>query len=152
MAEVVLLPNSRLNNKIVRNSEFRQNYNVNILGIQRKDQYIIQDVKDVKMQSGDMLLIQGTWEDIDRLSRLEPEVVVIGQPAVEASKVPLEHKAPLAASVIVLMILSMAFNWFPPVVSVLMAAIVLILGGVASVPCVMLIVLLTGRVLFFSLG
>lgn len=129
MAEVVLLPNSRLNNKIVRNSEFRQNYNVNILGIQRKDQYIIQDVKDVKMQSGDMLLIQGTWEDIDRLSRLEPDVVVIGQPAVEASKVPLEHKAPLAASVIVLMILSMAFNWFPPVVSVLMAAIVLILGG-----------------------
>ena len=88
MAEVVILQNSRFHNRIVKDSQFRSNYNVNILSIQRKDHYIIQDVKDVKMQAGDMLLVQGTWEDIDRLSRLENEVVVIGQPQTEASKSP----------------------------------------------------------------
>src|SRR5690554_5677795 len=65
MAEVVLLANSRLNNLRVKSSGFRDNYNVNILGIQRNKNYLIQDVKDVRMQSGDMLLVQGTWEDID---------------------------------------------------------------------------------------
>ncbi len=129
MAEVVVLSNSRLNNKLVKLSGFRQNYKVNILGVQRKDQYFIQDVKDIKMQTGDLLLVQGTWENIDRLSRMEPDVVVIGQPAVEASKVTLDHKAPIASVIILLMILSMVFNWFPPVISVLIAAIALILVG-----------------------
>lgn len=129
MAEVVILSNSRLHNKLVKNSQFRTNYNVNILSIQRKDNYIIDNVKDQKMQAGDMLLVQGTWENIDRLSRLESEIVVIGQPAVEASKITLGDKAPLAAIVVILMVLSMVFNWFTPVISVLMAAVIMILGG-----------------------
>lgn len=129
MAEVVILANSHLHNKLVKESQFRPNYNVNILSIQRKDNYIIEDVKDQKMQSGDMLLVQGTWEDIDRLHRLENEVVVIGQPEVEASKVTLGDKAPFAAAVVILMVLSMVFNWFTPVISVLMAAVAMVLGG-----------------------
>lgn len=129
MAEVVLLGNTRLHNRVVNQSGFRSNYNVNILGIQRKDQHIIQDVKDAKMQAGDMLLVQGTWEDIDRLSRHETEVVVIGQPETEASKVTLDHKAPFAAVVLLLMVLAMVFNWFTPVIAVLLAAVAMILGG-----------------------
>ncbi len=129
MAEVVILQNSRFHNRIVKDSQFRSNYNVNILSIQRKDHYIIQDVKDVKMQAGDMLLVQGTWEDIDRLSRLENEVVVIGQPQTEASKITLDHKAPYAAVVLTLMVLAMVFNWLPPVIAVLSAAVLMVLGG-----------------------
>lgn len=128
MAEVVILSNSPLHNKLVRNSQFRTNYNVNILSIQRKDNYIIDNIKDQKMQAGDMLLVQGTWEDIDRLSRLENEIVVIGQPTVEASKVTLGDKAPFAAVVVLLMVLSMVFNWLTPVISVLMAAVTMVLG------------------------
>ncbi len=129
MAEVVILKNSRLHGRIVHDSEFRQNYNVSIIGIQRNDRHIIQDVKDMKMQVGDMLLVQGTWEDIDRLSRLENEVVVIGQPQTEASKVILSHKAPYAAIILTLMVLTMVFNWLPPVIAVLLAAVLMILVG-----------------------
>lgn len=129
MAEVVILKNSRLHNRIVRDSEFRSSYNVNILGIQRNDHYLIQDVKDKKMQSGDVLLVQGTWEDIDRLSRLENDVVVIGQPQTEASKVVLNHKAPYAAIILTLMVLAMVFNWFPPVIAILLAAVLMIIVG-----------------------
>lgn len=129
MAEVVLLANSRLNSITVKSSGFRENYNVNILGVQRKDNYIIKDLKDLRMQSGDMILVQGTWENIDRLSRQEADVVVIGQPIVEASKVTISRKAPYAATIVLLMILAMVLNWFPPVVSVLIASVALILGG-----------------------
>ena len=129
MAEVVILQNSRLHNRLVKDSQVRENYNVNILSIQRKDHYIIQDIKDVKIQAGDMLLVQGTWEDIDRLSRLERDIVVIGQPETEASKITLDHKAPYAAVVLILMVLAMVFNWLPPVIAVLIAAVLMVLGG-----------------------
>ncbi len=129
MAEVVVLANSHLHNKVVERSGFRDNYNINILGIQRKDHYLIQDIKGQKIHSGDMLLVQGTWENIDRLNRLESEVVVIGQPTLEASKVTLEHKAPFAAIILIFMVLSMVFNWFTPVISVLIAAVSMILTG-----------------------
>ena len=129
MAEVVVLANSNIIGRPVKESGFRNNYNVNIIGIQRKDRYVVQNVKDEKIQSGDMLLVQGTWEDIDRLSRLQSEIVVIGQPSVEASKVPLEEKAPAAGIIMVLMVAAMVFNLFPPVVAVLMAAVAMILVG-----------------------
>ncbi len=129
MAEVVILANSRLHNKLVKNSQFRTNYNVNILSIQRKDEYILDDIKEQKIHAGDMLLVQGTWEDIDRLSKLESDIVVIGQPTQEASKVTLSDRAPFAAIVVLLMVLSMVFNWLSPVISVLMAAVAMILGG-----------------------
>lgn len=129
MAEVVLLANSRLNGKTVKDSGFRSNYNINIVSIQRKDRFIIKDLKDEKMLSGDMLLVQGTWEDIDRLSRLENEVVVIGQPETEASKITLNHKAPLAAVTLILMVLAMVFNWLSPVMAVLVASVIMILVG-----------------------
>lgn len=129
MAEVVLLSNSRLNGRVVKDSGFRENYNVNIMGIQRKNQYLLHNVKDEKMQSGDMLLVQGTWEDIDRLNRMESEIVVIGQPAAEASKITLDHKAPVAGIIMVLMVLAMVLNIVPPVIAVLTAAVAMILTG-----------------------
>lgn len=127
MAEVVILPNSHLHNRLVKDSGFRRNFNVNILAILRKDQYIIHDVKDVKMQTGDMLLVQGTWENIGRLGRFESDVVVIGQPENEASKITLNHKAPIAGLTLLLMILSMALNWLPLVVSVMLASVIMII-------------------------
>lgn len=129
IAEVVVLANSPLNGKEVHETDFRNNYNVNILGIQRKDHYILEDLKSQRILSGDMLLIQGTWEDIARLNRLESEVVVIGQPEDQASRITIDRKAPYSASIVLLMVLAMVFNWLPPVIAVLLAAVLLILGG-----------------------
>ncbi|WP_370519641.1 SLC13 family permease [Paludibacter sp. 221] len=129
IAEVVLMSTSKIVNKPVRESGFRQLYNVNILGIQRKDEYILQDIKDEKMLSGDVLLVQGKWSDIEKLNQESSEWVVVGQPMEKASKIPLDHKAPVAAVIMLLMVLSMAFNIIPPVVSALIASILMILTG-----------------------
>lgn len=128
-AEVVLLHGSRLNDKMVKKTDLRKNYNINILAIQRNDKYILKDIPSFRLHAGDMLLVQGTWEDIDKMNRLENDIVVIGQPVDEASKVTLDHKSPIALGIILLMVLSMVFNWLPPVISVLLAAISLILSG-----------------------
>ncbi len=129
IAEVVLLSNSSLVGQPVKNSGFREKYKVNILGIQRQKKYILQDLKDERIVSGDVLLVQGEWGDIARLSEEQTEWVVVGQPLAEASKVTLDHKAPLAALIMVLMISAMVFNVIPAVTAVMAAAVLVVLTG-----------------------
>lgn len=129
IAEVVLMSTSKLINKPVKESGFRQLYNVNILGIQRRDGYILQDVKDEKMLSGDVLLVQGKWSDIEKLNQESSEWVVVGQPMESAGKLTLDHKAPVAAVIMVAMVLAMVFNLVSTVVAALIAALLMILTG-----------------------
>lgn len=131
IAEIVLMPNSRLINKPVSDSGFRENFSVNVLGIQRRRQYILQELKDEKMHSGDVLLVQGTWSNIARLSEDQSEWVVLGQPLAEASKVTLNHKAPVAAIIMIGMIVTMMFDFIPvaPVTAVIVAAVLMVLTG-----------------------
>jgi len=81
------------------------------------------------MHMGDVLLVQGEWHDISRLTGEESEWVVIGQPLVEASKIPIDHKAPLAAIIMVGMVALMAFELVPSVAAVLMAALAMVFTG-----------------------
>lgn len=131
IAEVLLMPDSKLINKAVKDSGFRDKYSVNILGIQRKGEYILNDIKDIKMHAGDILLIQGTWDSIARMSQKQSQWVVLGQPLEEASKVTLDYKAPVAALIMVLMIAAMVFDFIPipPVTAVIIAGILMVLTG-----------------------
>lgn len=131
IAEVLLMPDSKLINKAVKDSGFRDKYSVNILGIQRKGEYILNDIKDIKMHAGDILLIQGTWDSIARMSQKQSQWVVLGQPLEEASKVTLDYKAPVAALIMVLMIATMVFDFIPipPVAAVIIAGILMVLTG-----------------------
>ncbi|MDR1203805.1 MAG: SLC13 family permease [Tannerellaceae bacterium] len=131
IAEIVLMPASKLINKTVKDSGFRDKYGVNILGIERNGEYILSNMKDVKMHPGDLLLIQGNWENIAQMSKKQSQWVVLGQPLEEAAKVTLDYKAPVAAAIMLLMIVSMVFDFIPiaPVTSVLIAAILMVLTG-----------------------
>ena len=128
IAEVILLPNSRLVNMNVRQAGFREKYKVNVLGIQRQKEYIIHDFRDEKLQSGDVLLIQGKWKNIESLSEETHDWVVVGQPFKEAPKTK-KGKAAVAAVIMGLMIASLIVNVIPSVVSVLLASVLMILTG-----------------------
>lgn len=129
IAEVLLLSESKLVNQAVKDSGFRANYAINILGVQRNGEYLLSNVKEIRLRGGDLLLVQGNWENIARLSQEQSEWVVLGQPLEAASKITLDYKAPLAAGIMLLMIISMVFSFLPPVTSVLIAAILMVLTG-----------------------
>lgn len=129
IAEIVILAESSLLNKPIKESGFRNDYSVNILGVERRGEYILNDVKDVKMNVGDVLLVQGNWEDITRMSKNQTDWVVLGQPLEEAAKVTLDYKAPVAALIMVLMVVTMVFNFIPSVAAVIIAAILMVLTG-----------------------
>ena len=129
ITELVLMSNSKLVNKRVKDSGFREKYKVNILGIQRSDKYILQDLKDEKMHSGDVLLVQGQWSDIALLNDEQSEWLVVGKTIEEGSKIKLNYKAPIAATIMLLMILAMVFNILPSVTAVMIAAVLMVISG-----------------------
>lgn len=131
IAELVLLPTSRLVNRLVKDSGFRSKFNINIVGIRRSGEYIMDDLPDVRLHSGDVLLVQGTWANISRLGNEEDDWVVLGQPLEEAAKVTLDYKAPLAACIMLLMVAMMVFDFIPvaPVTAVMIAAVLMVLTG-----------------------
>ena len=131
IAEIVLMPSSKLINQTVSECGFRDKFNVNILGIRRNNEYIVRGIAERRVHSGDVLLVQGTWANISRLSQDDTEWVVLGQPLAEAAKVTLDYKAPIAAAIMVLMVCMMVFDFIPvaPVTAVIIAGLLMVLTG-----------------------
>ena len=131
IAEIVLMPSSKLINQTVSECGFRDKFNVNILGIRRNNEYIVRGIAERRVHSGDVLLVQGTWANISRLSQDDTEWVVLGQPLAEAAKVTLDYKAPIAAAIMVLMVCMMVFEFIPvaPVTAVIIAGLLMVLTG-----------------------
>ena len=129
IAEVLLMPDSSLINRNVLETNFRAQFGVNILGIQRKGAYILSDLKDEKLKSRDTLLVQGTWDNIRKLSMSNTEWIVLGEPLESAESVPLDHKMPFAAVILLLMVILMVTSVVPPVAAVFIAALLMILTG-----------------------
>ena len=127
LAEVVVKHGSRLVGRRISDTDLRQTYGISVVGLQRNRSYITHRLSRATLQEGDMLLLQGTWEDIERLGAQENDLILLGEPATEASKAIISERGPVAAVIIFLMILAMIFNWLPPVMAGLVADILLIL-------------------------
>jgi len=129
IAEVFIMPNSTLINRTIAEIQFREEYNVNVLGIQRNREYQMVDIRDIKLHSGDALLLQGAWNDLGNLDNRQNDLVLVGQPLKEASKVTLDQKAPIAAIIMLLMVVAMVFDIVAPVIAVLVAAVLMVITG-----------------------
>ena len=131
VAEIVILSSSTVVNKTIREVGFRSKYNVSVLGICRKKKYILQGIADETIHSGDVLLVQGAWDNIAKLENESNEWLVLGRPLEEAAKVTLDYKAPVAALIMLGMILVMACDFIPvaPVTAVIVAGLLMVFTG-----------------------
>lgn len=131
LAEIVLLRRSKFVGRLLRDTGFRAKYSINVLGVRRGEHIIREELPELKLLTGDVLLVQGTWTNIGRLSNDEEHWVVLGQPLDEAARVTLDYKAPLAACIMLGMVVMMVFDFIPvaPVTAVLLASVLMILTG-----------------------
>ena len=131
VAEILIMPTSSMIGRRIAEAGFRSKFSVNVLGIRRKNDYILRDLGGVKILEGDVLLVQGSWPDIARMKNESVNWVVLGEPLQEAAKVTLDHKAPIAASIMVAMIVTMVVDSIPvaPVTAVLVAAVLMVITG-----------------------
>ncbi len=131
VAEILIMPESSMINRTVAEAAFRKKFSINVLGIRRKNDYILHNIGELKIHEGDILLVQGAWKDIAMIKNESDSWVVLGEPLKEAAKVTLDYKAPVAALIMVAMIVMMVVDGIPiaPVTAVLLAAVLMIITG-----------------------
>ncbi len=131
VAEILIMPSSSMINRTIIDAGFRSKFSVNVLGVRRKREYILNDLGELNMHDGDVLLVQGAWKDIARMKNESTNWVVLGEPLEAAAKVTLDHKAPVAAAIMIAMIVMMVVDGIPvaPVTSVLLAAVLMVITG-----------------------
>ncbi|HRF86314.1 MAG TPA: SLC13 family permease, partial [Alloprevotella sp.] len=108
-----------------------RNNGLNVLGVRRHSTYLLTDIKNIRLHASDVMLVQGPWSNISRLTETDDEWVVLGSPLKEAARVTLDYKAPVAALIMLLMVAAMAFDFIPvaPVTAVMLAAVAMIVSG-----------------------
>ena len=77
LAELVVLPSSKLTNTKICESRLRENDKVNVLGIRRGEEYIYDDLGNRRLKSGDVLLVQAQWHDLLALNNENSNWVVL---------------------------------------------------------------------------
>lgn len=132
LAEVLITPESALINRPLRAANFSERYGLKVLAIKRNGKYVFDDIIEENVRPGDMLLVHGAWKGIESLAKKTREWLVIGRPDQTAESVPLNYKAPLAAVIMVLMVLAMVFEnqiGIPAVASAIIAGLIMVLTG-----------------------
>lgn len=131
MAEILLTSTAGVVGRRVADADFRSRFGLSVLGVRRHNDYLLSDLGEVRLHSGDVVLVQGPWENISRLADAGDDWVVMGQPLEQAARVTLDYKAPVAALIMLLMVAAMAFDFIPvaAVTAVMLAAVAMVLTG-----------------------
>ncbi|MGM9674292.1 MAG: SLC13 family permease [Bacteroidaceae bacterium] len=131
IAEIVVMPESRLVGLTLRDSQLREQYQINVLGVRRSHAYISDQLPELRLKAGDTLLIQGLWTNLEKIDQEENGWVLLGKPKEMAERVTIGYRAPLAALIMVLMVAAMVFDFIPvqPVTAVMVAGLLMVVTG-----------------------
>jgi di/tricarboxylate transporter len=125
LAEMLVPPRSGVVGYTVRSAGFRTRYGVPVLGIQRHGAALQEHLRDVVIEAGDVLLVQGTAEQLTVLHD-SGDVALLGAVAVPAKRL---RKLPVAVSIMLAVVLLAAFNVLPILVSALLGVVAMFLTG-----------------------
>ena len=83
ISEAVVPPTSRLIGKTAREMQLRRQQRLSLLAINRDKEVIAEDVRNVKLRAGDMLVLHSIWTDLAEAARSRDFVVVTDYPKAE---------------------------------------------------------------------
>ena len=125
LIEAVLSPRSTLTGKAIRELDFRARYGLTILAIWREGRAYRSHLRDMKLRLGDAFLLFGPRRRLRQFGA-EPEFLVLSE---EAQPPPRNKKAPLAITIILLVLLPVILNWIPISISAIAGVTLMILTG-----------------------
>lgn len=95
IVEATLAPRSPLLGRTLRQARFRERYGFSVVAIRRHGEVITRRLRDVQLEFGDALLLQGSPHRL--LSALTGEEFLVLEPVM--LEIPRQHKAPLAVGI-----------------------------------------------------
>lgn len=129
ISEMIIPPHSDFTNKTIRELHFRKKYDCTVLAIYRNGKYIQTDACKVRLQTGDALLVHGEWGRIEALAATSSDVIVVGTVSDAATTEVARGKAPIAGAIMLFMLALMTLELIDPVITVLLAAFLMIITG-----------------------
>lgn len=129
LVEVMLPPTSQLSGQTLQNTTFSQRSGCKVIGIQRRSRMIRARMDDIRLQSGDVLLVQGHPSDIHNL-RADRDVILL-----EWSKeeLPAVHHARRALVIFIGVVLLAGSGILPTVTCALLGATAMVAIGALNV-------------------
>jgi di/tricarboxylate transporter len=125
MAQLIVPPTSRLIGKTLIAARFRTTYDLAVIGVKHGTQPVPTHVIDEPLRAGDTLLAVGPWRAIRKLQEERRDLVLLDLPAESDEVVPARRRAPLAISVLALVIVLMVWGVVPNVQAALLGCLLL---------------------------
>ncbi|GBL54036.1 Di-and tricarboxylate transporter [Pseudomonas citronellolis] len=125
MAEVTLPPESALLGKSILQLGFRSQYGLNVVGLRRNREAVVDGLLDAKLKVGDTLLVVGAWKDIRQLQGQGRDFLVLSLPAEVDEAAPAASQAPHALLSLGVMVLLMVSGLVPNVLAALIACLLM---------------------------
>jgi di/tricarboxylate transporter len=128
LAEVVVVPGSTLDGRTLNKARFSDRYQLMVLALYRSNKWANQPgaehAEETRLHSGDVLLVQGAVQTIERLKSSRNLLVLDAK-----SALPISSKAPIAMLIMLYIIGSAAVGFLPIAVSALSGVLLMLLTG-----------------------
>jgi di/tricarboxylate transporter len=125
IVEAIIAPNSTFVGRTLRQIHFRSRYGADVLAIYRHDQALYENLEDIQMRVGDMLLIQGRHRRINSL-REDPNFLTLD----DVPHTPLrQNKAAWAVAIFAGVAVTAGLNLAPLALCSLAGAASMLLAG-----------------------
>jgi di/tricarboxylate transporter len=125
MVEAVLSPHTTLVGKTLEELHFREKYNLTVVAIWRAGTAYRSNLREMELRFGDALLLYGPRERLVLLAD-DPDFLLLDADLQEPLRV---GKRPLAAAIMLGVVLSVLVGWLPIAVAAVAGATLMVLAG-----------------------
>lgn len=128
--EVVIPPRSPFLDEVVWPGMVLSNGHLVVIAVQREGHD--RGPRDTQLQVGDVMLVEGDWQDLDSLTSRHDLLMVDSPDIVRRQAVPLGPKSGVSIAILLAMVVLLATGVIPAVMAALLAAGAMIVGGVLT--------------------
>ncbi len=129
LAEIMVAPASKLIGRTLSQIGFRYKTNCVVIGVQRRSRMVRSRITDIRLQAGDVLLIQGQPTDVGRIKNYRDVVLIEWS----TEELPALDHARRSLGIFFLVVFFAATGLVPVVVSSLCGAAAMVASGVINI-------------------
>ncbi|MCB1800119.1 MAG: SLC13 family permease [Gammaproteobacteria bacterium] len=126
VAEALVVPGSPLIGRTVHQGSLRERQRVNVLSLRRGEGALALDFQSTVLQAGDILLVAGSWNDLERLAGPRRDLLLLEMPEEISERTWHGNQAPWAVVITLAMLVLMAFQLTSNLVAVMLAAFAMV--------------------------
>lgn len=129
LVQVVVGPRSEFAGRSIRDIDFFRTLGVLVVGLWRKEGYIVKELSAVRLQEGDVMVLSAPPDRLANLAQNRGVLMMVPFAARQRWR----HRAPVAVAIMIAVVALAATDWLPTPLVFLAGAVAMVLAGCVSV-------------------